>query len=237
MGTSDKAHAKLSASGADRWMSCPGSVALIEQAPPQKDNVWGIEGTLGHSVMEAILKGSKMPDGISPEMMENVSHMVRFVRKEAKKDYSTLLVEEKVQMPESIGPDMFGTLDSAVVQPFGELHIIDFKYGTSPVDSVENMQLTYYAIGIAHTHGYEFDRVKFTIVQPRSRQFSGKPQTWVTDSSYLKRSAKLFAEGVKRTKYKNAPLQEGKYCYWCPAQGICPLKAEKRIEKARSYFD
>jgi hypothetical protein len=99
------------------------------------------------------------------------------------------------------------------------------------------MQLTYYAIGIAHTHGYEFDRVKFTIVQPRSRQFSGKPQTWVTDSSYLKRSAKLFAEGVKRTKYKNAPLQEGKYCYWCPAQGICPLKAEKRIEKARSYFD
>ena len=46
-----KLHAKLSASGAHRWMACPGSVAA-EDGLPDKSSSFAEEGTIAHDVME-----------------------------------------------------------------------------------------------------------------------------------------------------------------------------------------
>lgn len=48
-------HARLSASSAKRWMSCPPSVRLEEQFP-DSGSEYAAEGTLAHSLAETILR-------------------------------------------------------------------------------------------------------------------------------------------------------------------------------------
>ena len=50
-------HAKLSPSGSARWLSCPGSVWLSEQAPPQKSTAAADEGTDAHDWAAKVLLG------------------------------------------------------------------------------------------------------------------------------------------------------------------------------------
>ena len=50
------AHAKLSPSSAERWMSCPGSVALNE-GKDDKGSSYAAEGTAAHELAEKILRG------------------------------------------------------------------------------------------------------------------------------------------------------------------------------------
>lgn len=56
-------HSRLGASGAYRWMVCPGSVPLSSIAPPEKQSYWAAEGTVAHAVCEAslsaLVKGEK----------------------------------------------------------------------------------------------------------------------------------------------------------------------------------
>ena len=48
-------HAKLSASGAKKWMACPGSV-LMEAKLPDKVSVYAAEGTTAHALGEAKIR-------------------------------------------------------------------------------------------------------------------------------------------------------------------------------------
>ena len=48
-------HAKLSASGAHRWLACTPSANLEEQFP-DKSSEYAEEGTLAHSLAELILR-------------------------------------------------------------------------------------------------------------------------------------------------------------------------------------
>lgn len=48
-------HARLSASGAHRWMACTPSVALEERFP-DKGSEYAAEGTLAHSMAELIIR-------------------------------------------------------------------------------------------------------------------------------------------------------------------------------------
>src|SRR5690606_28337427 len=83
-----------------------------------------------------------------------------------------LLIETKVALKQ-VGPGLFGTLDYAWVDEWGELTVIDYKYGQGvavfPVDEngKGNSQLMYYAAGLANKFHYEFDSVKLVIIQPR----------------------------------------------------------------------
>ena len=50
-----RAHSKFSASGAERWFCCPGSVSLSEGLP-DKETIYSKEGTEAHEVLERLLK-------------------------------------------------------------------------------------------------------------------------------------------------------------------------------------
>lgn len=54
------AHAKLSPSSAERWMSCPGSVALNE-GKEDRGSSYAAEGTAAHELAEKILRGIQQP--------------------------------------------------------------------------------------------------------------------------------------------------------------------------------
>lgn len=240
-----KAHAKLSASGSERWLNCPGSVALSENAPPQRESGYAKEGTDAHAVLEVILKNhgkkpysaARMLKGKYPDAM--VEHALRAYKEIEVRipPGATVLTETKVDLT-FVGPDMFGTVDCAIVDEFGTLWVIDYKYGAGvPVDPDENTQLIYYALGIAHKYHFNFADVKLVIIQPRAPHEKGPIREWNMTIEQLMAWEVKFRQGVERVEDPCAELTDGDWCRWCPAATICPKLKEQAMETAAIVFD
>lgn len=232
-----KAHAVLSASGAERWMNCPASIRL-SKGIIDKENEWSVRGTHTHTLMQFILenegalsllnhpsaKAFKEFIGYSEEQLQSAGVAVSYVSAEQMRmvdqygQWPTLLVEEKVKL-EGVG---FGTADVILYQPFGVLHVIDYKNGVSVVEPEENYQGLYYAHAAADRFGWDFSEVWITIVQPNAVHKRGPIRTWKTTPKRLEKMGNQFLKGAARTQDENAPLAVGKWCWFCPARPICP---------------
>src|SRR3990170_8244797 len=110
-----KTHAKFSPSAAKRWMNCPGSIRLSENAPPQHESPYATEGTNGHFVLESFLKAEKNPNAVKKFLLKQYpADMVDHAFIAAQKILSLvpyeaeLLVEERVELP-SIDENLGGT--------------------------------------------------------------------------------------------------------------------------------
>ena len=128
------AHAKLSASGSARWLSCTGSVKA-ESTLPNTTTPYAMEGTAAHELADMCLS-----DGLSPhdyinqhiagipvdeEMADHVASYVAYV-----KSFSGIhFYEVRVDFSEWI-PNGFGTSDAIVIdEKLKTVHVIDLKYG------------------------------------------------------------------------------------------------------------
>lgn len=230
----ERKHAKLSASGAERWVYCPGSIALSEGMQP-KDNVYSLEGTLAHEVVEAFILKRGFPEGTTKEMVmhaKNASDHILRLHDEAK--HAELLVEEKVYL-DFIHPEAFGTLDYAVVEHFGTLQILDFKYGKSPVSPKENLQFLFYALAVGYKYDWNFNKVRMWTLQPRVAGFEGYT-FWEITTRELMGYISVFRDAARRVEQKTADYAEGKWCYFCVAKAKCPLKQQRNDEKAMTLF-
>lgn len=246
-----RAHSKFSASGAERWMNCSGSVELSEGLP-DKSSIYSIEGTTAHEVLEHVLHKAikeKMPISRlgaefdwkwqGPPNREMISHAISTAEfllglHENTPD-SEFLVETRICLP-FIHPDMFGTFDSAIVDVFGTLHVIDFKYGSGhAVSPKNNLQMAFYGLGLAHLYNWNFKRVRLWIIQPRIRGYDG-PTYWEIPTLELKSYVDKFKTAVERVEKNPRSYSEGSWCHWCKAKAICPLKRTTKIEKAKSVF-
>jgi hypothetical protein len=182
----ERKHAKFSASGAARWLACPGSVKLTEKAPPQASSKWADEGTAAHACLEAILTKPNRRLAVETQLRaQNPESMVTDVATAA--DWIFDQMTEGVQLDSEIKvllpvsePDTFGTCDALLVELFGTLTVVDFKYGVKVVDPKENPQLMYYAIGAAHKYGYNFTNVRLVIIQPRAEDLGDAIKEWTT---------------------------------------------------------
>ncbi len=242
----ERAHSKFSASGSERWFNCPGSVELSEGVR-QKDSIWSIEGTKAHEVLEEMmlaaieLEGYRItnpraaPD-VPAEMVRHGMDAANFILDIHRKNPdSELLVETRIYLP-FIHPEMFGTFDGAVVDYFGTLHVFDYKYGAGvPVSPVKNLQMIFYGIGLADRYHWNFKRVRLWIIQPRIKGFDG-PIYWELPMLELKEYVGQFRRAVRRVIKNPQDYLEGDWCHWCSAKGRCPLKNEKRLEKATRAF-
>lgn len=245
-----KSHAVLSASGSERWLNCLGSVRQIALAPPQPENIYAVQGTHAHTLLEFILKENEalleMPEarafkefiGYTPEMRKAVDVARGFIASEKLRMYKEtdswpeLYVEQKVEV-KSVG---FGTADVILYQPFGLLHVIDYKNGKGVVEAEDNTQGLYYAYGAAEKLGWDFDRIAITIVQPNAAHRLGPIRTWHTTSKRLEEAGFYLRRGAAATKKKNAPLVIGSWCYFCSAKDICPARRTKAEAKIASRF-
>jgi hypothetical protein len=233
----ERKHSKYSASGAERWFNCPGSVSLSEGLP-DKESPWSREGTQAHEVLEQVLlKSLHGQAGVwQGEMGLMAMNAARFITGIwSKAPHSDLLVETRISLP-FIHPEMFGTFDSAVVDYFGTLHVFDYKYGAGhSVSPTGNLQMIFYGIGLAAKYNWNFSRVRLWIIQPRIRGYDG-PTFWELPIEKLKSYVRTFVDAVRRVENCPDTYNEGPWCHWCKAKTICPLKNEQKLEKAKAVF-
>jgi hypothetical protein len=145
-----------------------------------------------------------------------------------------VMVETRIYL-KFIHEEMFGTFDGAILDHFGTLHVFDFKYGAGhAVSPKDNLQMIFYALGLAYKYQWNFKTVKLWIIQPRIKGYSG-PVYWEISIEVLRSYVPKFQEAVWRVE-NDPKFKEGAWCHWCKAKSICPLKVETKKEKAREIF-
>jgi hypothetical protein len=236
----EKKHATFSASGSERWLNCPGSIALSEIAPPQVDSRYALEGTDAHTVLETILKSKKPAATIRMLKKRYPDSMVEHGVDCASYLWSTangpVFSETRVKL-DFVSAGMFGTVDAWFVTG-NILNVFDYKYGAGRLVQPENnTQMIYYALGLAYGQNFNFETARLIIGQPRIAHKEGIYRSWDISMKDLKRSAFMFKNGVEACKDFFAPLVPGRWCYFCPANKFCPKLESDKYYDAKDVFN
>ena len=231
-------HASLGPSAAKRWMTCPGSVTLIEavdaQLGDEPDSPYAALGTSLHSAAEWCLvndKGSHEAVGMEFDGHEVVDDDV-----EKYEEFVSLMrhlpgqkfYESKV----TIIPDVvWGTADGIAIEAT-TLYVADLKTGYVRVDAEDNPQLLLYALGalMAYSSLYDIDKVVMIISQP-SIEWESR---WEVGVDYLNAFYEKVVEAVEATRTQQDKLvPSDDACRYCRARGTCPELARMARTEAQ----
>ena len=253
-------HSKLPPSGAERWMTCPGSVVLSEGMPGQ-DSEYAEEGTRAHAYAERWLLLHFAQHGSAPtpnpankeevEIHKNVKTYVDECISLTAIEKSKVHVEHKV----SINADVYGTADFICWHPSTHtLYVRDLKYGAGvPVAVERNIQLRIYALAALLTMKLPAATVNIGIVQPRYEHPDGFIRSIDFDAVDLMDLYADVLDGVKRVEdaeiasvicnvEKDQGWQHGflkpseKGCRWCLAAPKCPAIKNRAQALAKIAF-
>ena len=214
-------HARLSPSGANRWLSCTGSVEAerhaVELDPflAEKSNVHADTGTLAHLMAETALEHGITSAAESFKTMgAEVDKYLEYVRFH-QSPTSHLYIEQRLKLSDQI----WGTAD-AVIFDEGHLHIIDLKYGRSKVKAENNTQLMIYALAAIKTFkkAHRVKRVTVHIGQPRINNFD----SWSPTLKQLKELKKeVKTKGKIALAGKGELVYNSGHCFFCLAKPTC----------------
>lgn len=245
---SERKHALLSASSADRWLNCTPS-AVLEAAFPEGTSDASEEGTAAHELAELLIAkymGADRPivieEGIqriqqskwyNTEFEDYVNMYVSFVLEKTYKamqtDVNTVsLTEQKLDFSMYV-PEGFGTVDHLLIANRC-IDVTDFKFGKGiAVYAQDNNQLRLYALGAYlkyyQTHG--IDNVRMTIYQPRMANVSEHTIsvyeliTWANEELYQKAQIAFAGHGE---------CKMGDWCRFCKAKTLCGVMLNEFIE-------
>lgn len=244
-----RAHSEHGASGAHRWMACPGSVNA-QRGLPDTSNEHAARGTAAHEVAEECLKNGYLAERfigeiikvedfefeVDDKMAEDVQVYLDSIRGEALPG-DVVLVEQSFDLSD-LHPGMFGTNDACVYKRATEhLIVADYKNGFGYVEVIDNPQLKMYAIGALRTVralGYKVRKITLRVVQPNAQ---AKPvRDWAIDVLDLLDFEMELTRAAQRTMDPNAPRIAGPHCEYCLAASTCDALAARTNEIAALDF-
>ena len=239
-------HSHLGASGAERWMHCPGSVALVQKfgKPEEEEEGDGPEyrwqGTVAHAaIADCLMNNLEAWEVVGREykghvltakLSEGVAFYMNVVQPHIAKAQE-VYIEKKLEAPD-VHPALFGTVDLGLIQG-GFLRIFDYKNGAGvSVDVEHNPQEMYYAflmlLKLERDDTLTFStirHVELTIVQPNDFNPAGKVRTWLTTPAFIMNWGETELIAAMCAADKGQPqLDVGSHCRFCPAKIICPAQ-------------
>lgn len=241
---SNRAHARLSASGANQWLNCPPSIKASEGIK-DKASTFAEEGTFAHELSELYFnhqynnltdyefnkafENYKRNNYYSEELREYVEQYVDAVEERynealARDNDVTTLFETRLDLGRYV-PESFGTGD-VIIYSGGVLEIIDLKFGKGfEVSAIDNPQLRLYGLGAYELLNtlYDIHTVRMTIIQPRLDNYSTEELQIKTLIDWglntVRPTAKLAFEG-------KGEFKAGSHCRFCKIKHSCRTRAE-----------
>lgn len=250
----DREHAVHGASGAHRWMACPGSIRMSE-GMPGNTNIYAAEGTAAHQIAEICLRDGQQPDNflgdvipvdgfeikIDDQFVRDVEVYVDHVRSLVRpQDGDQLYVEQQFNLDSLNAPaPMFGTADVVIWHPKQRLlRIRDLKFGRGQLVEVEgNKQQLYYALGAFLNLKLPAIKIEPGVVQPRAYHPDGPIRITEVEPDQLVDFASDLFDAVVATQAPDAPLVAGDHCTFCLAEAVCPARRQKAFDDAQVHFD
>jgi CRISPR/Cas system-associated exonuclease Cas4 (RecB family) len=229
----ERAHARLSASRAERFMTCPGSVRLEAQMPPEPAGEAAALGTMLHELSEKILRGEEIdnPD-LDPDHLQMAQSYADYVNGISANPRKKLIEVNVDAGLKSLHQALGGTADAVIVDG-DHLHVIDAKFGRVLVEAKDNKQLLTYALGVMRQFNAPASiQCTMHIFQPRAghSKWTVSGMDLITHGLELKKAADLALSPDAPTN----PSPDA--CKYCKAKTICPSMRQKVQDNARKEF-
>lgn len=234
-------HATLAPSASNRWLNCPGSIAMSVGCE-DREGPAAREGTFAHHIAERALTEDRRAvdylgetDGeftVDQEMADHVQIYLDVVS-----DLMLLADEAHFEVKVRWSDDNYGTVD-AVIRVDDTLHIVDLKFGRQAVDVEMNTQLLNYACATIVSMELQgrVNTVKLHIVQPRDFGNPPHKQSTMTAAAVDNWAHGVLDPGIAATKDPRARLQPGDHCGFCPAKAKCHAFNDRAVEAAQDVF-
>jgi len=174
---------------------------------------------------------------VNEDMVNGVQTMIDEVERVVADLFHPEIYTERFLDMSWLDPRLGGTADVSAVEPFGWVHLFDYKNGYVVVEVKDNPQMKNYGVGLLHEHP-DAEGVVVHLVQPNAPHEEGV----IRSETYTRDELKLFEiqlkEAADATSVPNAPLRAGSWCTWCPAKIRCPeFEAAMEREAVMEFSD
>lgn len=259
-------HALCAPSGADRWMTCPGSVAM-ELIEPPSTSAYAEEGTRAHwlatvyfGVADGAAATPTVTDLYPQDMHDYVKGYVDDVL-ERVEDYKRagavsvkLMVEQELPLEPITGEkDAHGTSDVVILAQFSDrcvLEVADLKYGMGvKVSAEDNPQLKIYALAALEEHVFKkpVPRVESVVMRIHQPRVSETASEWCCSQAdltqWLEAEVKPKANVALHLAKQARPSEVHKNlnpsedaCRFCRAAATCPALSKSVHETVFDKF-
>ena len=254
-----RSHALLSASSADRWLTCTPS-ARIEEELPDRGSSFASDGTAAHAFAElrlryllgqqtrqeylAAYEATRMLHLAVVEEWEvadweAINSYVRYVLDRADELKADIVIEARVDYSR-YAEGGFGTSDALLVsETYGVVEAIDLKFGKGvPVSARDNSQAKLYTLGgflgLDLAVQKKIKTFSWAIVQPRLNYVGTDELSAKEMKDWAENVVKPAAELAWAGKGKLAPSE--KACRFCKAAPTCRARAAENVLIARRDF-
>lgn len=247
---SERKHARLSASGAYRWINSPGSIAqeeLAEEIYGIKDesSIFAEEGTRAHELSDILLRNAigeidnEEAELWVQEFKAEDKAMVDYVggyvdrclelvdAEKLKGNNPVVLIEEKVSYS-NWAKEGFGTCDFIMISGY-RLVIRDFKYGKGvPVSAVDNPQPRLYALGAIQEWGWIYDikEIEMHIDQPRIKNITAEI---MSIDELLTWAETVVRPAAEKAWSGEGEINPGPWDRFSKIKGVCRVTALQKL--------